>query len=132
MQRYVHLLLLCLVLVWGGFACAPKRIGPTASGYFFSILTPSKALRGESIALVVEVQDAQGRPVDGVPVAFEVEPAWTGRASVSPSRVVTERGKAQTIFQAGVVGIVRVTVRVDDSTEEILISVAHRGSGPSA
>lgn len=85
MLRYIPLLLLCL-LVWGSFACAPKRIGPTASsGYFFTILTAPTALRGESIALVVKVQDAQGRPVDGVPVEFEVDPTWAGSASVSPS-----------------------------------------------
>jgi hypothetical protein len=128
MLRYIPLLLLCL-LVWGSFACAPKRIGPTASsGYFFTILTAPTALRGESIALVVKVQDAQGRPVDGVPVEFEVAPTWAGSASVSPPHVVTQQqGKAQTIFQANIVGVVPVTVRVDGSTEKILFSVSLRG-----
>jgi hypothetical protein len=131
MLRYVPLSLLCLVLVWGSFACAPKRIGPSASSeYFFTILTTPTVLRGESIALVVKVQSAQGRPVDGVPVEFEVAPTWAGSASVSPPHVVTQQGKAQTIFQASLVGVVPVTVRVDGSTEKILFSVSLRG-GPS-
>jgi hypothetical protein len=116
------------VLIWGGFACAPKRVGPTASsGYFFTILTVPTVLRGESIALVVKVQEAQGRPVDGVPVEFEVDPSWAGNASVSPPHVVTRQGKAQTLFQASLVGVVPVTVRVDGSTEKILFSVSLRG-----
>ena len=93
MLRYGPLLFLCLVLAWGSFACAPKRVGPTASsGYFFTILTIPTALRGETTALVVKVQEAQGRPVDGVPVEFEVDPTWAGNASVSPPRVVTQQG----------------------------------------
>lgn len=129
MLRYVPLSLLCLVLVWGSFACSPKRVGPTASsGYFFAILTTPTVLRGEGVALVVEVQDAQGRPVDGVLVEFEVAPTWAGSASVSPSRAVTQQGKAQTLFQASVVGVVPVTVRVDGSTETIRFSVSLRGS----
>jgi len=128
MLRYVPLSLLCLVLVWGSVACAPKRIGPTASsGYFFTILTAPTALRGESIALVVKVEEAQGRPVDGVPVEFEVAPTWAGNASVSPPHVVTQQGTAQTIFQASLVGVVPVTVRVDGGTVTILFSVSLRG-----
>jgi hypothetical protein len=77
--------------------------------------------------LVVKVQEAQGRPVDGVPVEFEVDPSWAGNASVSPPHVVTQQGKAQTLFQASLVGVVPVTVRVDGSTEKILFSVSLRG-----
>jgi hypothetical protein len=77
--------------------------------------------------LVVKVQEAQGRPVDGVPVEFEVDPSWAGNASVSPPHVVTRQGKAQTLFQASLVGVVPVTVRVDGSTEKILFSVSLRG-----
>ena len=128
MLRYIPLSLLCLVLVWGSSACAPKRVGPTASsGYFFSILTIPTALLGDSVALVVKVEEAQGRPVDGVPVEFEVDPTWAGNASVSPPRVVTQQGKAQTLFQASMVGVAPVTVRVDGSTEKILFSVSLRG-----
>jgi hypothetical protein len=128
MLRYIPLWLLCLVLAWGSFACAPKRVGPTASsGYFFTILTVPTALRGESVALVVKVEEAQGRPVDGVPVAFEVDPTWAGNASISSPHVVTQKGKAQTLFQASLVGVVPVTVRVDGSAEKILFSVSVRG-----
>jgi hypothetical protein len=128
LQRYLSLSILCLVLVCSSLACTPKHVGPTASGYFFGMLTAPTAYRGESTALVVAVQDAQGRPVDGVLVEFEIEPAWTGSASVSPARVLTSRGKAQTVFQAGVIGVVRVTVRVDGSTETIRMAVSLRGT----
>jgi hypothetical protein len=132
MQRYIPLSLLCLVLVWGSLACAPKLVGPTASsGYFFAILRTSTVLKGESETLVVKVQDAQGRPVDGVPVEFEVEPAWTKNAAVSPPRAVTQQGKAQAVFQANQIGVVRVTVRVDGSAEDILFSVPTPGGPPS-
>lgn len=129
MRRYIPLSFLCLVLVWSSFACAPKRVGPTASsGYFFTMLTTPTMMQGESVTLVVEVQDAQGRPVDSVPVEFEVEPAWTKNAAVSPPRAVTQQGKVQAVFQADQLGVVRVTVRVDGSAEEILFSVSRRGS----
>jgi hypothetical protein len=129
MLRYVPLSLLCLVLVWGSFACAPKRVGPTASsGYFFAILTTPTVLRGEDVTLVIKVQNAQGCPVDGVPVEFEVAPTWAGNAFVSPPHAVTQQGKAQAIFQANQIGVVRVTVRVDGSAEEVLFSVSSRGS----
>jgi hypothetical protein len=92
------------------------------------MLAAPRVLQGESVTLVVKVQDAQGRPVDGVPVEFEVEPGWTKNAAVSPPRAVTQQGKAQAVFQANQLGVVRVTVRVDGSTEEVLFSVSRRGS----
>ena len=129
MKRQVSLSLLCLMLVCGSFACAPKRVGPTASsGYFFAILTVPIALRGEVETLVVEVQDAQGRPVDGVLVEFAVDPAWTKSAAVSPAQATTQQGRVQAVFQANEIGIVRVQVRVDGSTEEVRFSVSIRGT----
>jgi hypothetical protein len=95
-----RLLLLCIALTVGNLACAPKRLGPTlTSGYFFSILTTTTVLRGESTPLVIRVQDAQGNPVDGIAVEFEVEPDWSQAASVSASPVLT--GSAIQVMLAG-------------------------------
>jgi hypothetical protein len=130
-MKHRRLLLLCCALTIGNLACAPKLIGPTSnSGYFFSILTTPMVLKGEPMPLVVQVQDARGNPVNGIPVEFEVEPAWRQEATVSASRVITSQGRAQTIFRAELVGIVRVTVRVDHTTAEIEFSASIRG-GPS-
>ena len=128
-RRYIALSLLCLALLCSSLACAPKRVGPTASsGYFFTILTTPAVLREEGGTLVVEVRDAQGRPVDGVRVEFEVEPSWAQNASVSPTQAVTQQGKVQAFFQANEIGLVRVTVRVDGSAEDIRYSVSLRGT----
>jgi hypothetical protein len=83
MARYMPLLLMCLVLMLGGPACAPKLVGPTpGAGYIFSLEVSEPIIwmgagifRGGSqllrpSALIVRVQDARGRPVDGVPVTF--------------------------------------------------------------
>ena len=38
MVRRIILVVVCLGLAWGGVACAPPRVGPTAgSGYVFSV-----------------------------------------------------------------------------------------------
>jgi hypothetical protein len=134
--RHVRVMLLGLVLAYGSMACAPKLIGPTIpSGYFFSLwvsdpqiwlLLPGDILEEQypSFAeLTVQVQNAQGQPADGVPVTFQVEPAWIQDASVIPQRVITRGGVAQAVFQAETTGVVRVMVRVDDTTQETVIAV---------
>ena len=87
MAQRMALVLICLVLALGGGACAPKLVGPTAGfGYVFSLQVadpiiglgpvPSSNRQFPPVTeLIVRVQDAQGRPVDGVPVTFELEPA---------------------------------------------------------
>ena len=127
-QYRLYTLLLSLILTIGGMGCTPKLVGPTASaGYFFAFVAPASMLRGESVVLDVHVQDAQGHPVDGIRVEFQVEPAWAQSASVSASRVITAGGRAQTVFQAGLVGLVHVTARVDNTTQARAIAVSHRG-----
>ena len=136
MPRHVRVMLLCLVLACGSMACAPKLLGPTVpSGYFFSLwvsdpdiwlLLPGDILeeRYPSFAeLTVQVQNAQGQPVDGVPVTFQVEPDWIQDASVTPQSVITRGGVAQAVFRAETTGVVRVMVRVDDTTQETVITV---------
>jgi hypothetical protein len=90
MVRRMALVLTGLILTLGGTACAPRLVGPTpGAGYRFSLEVSEPTiwlvagiLAGDvqgltpSTELIVRVQDAQGRPVDGVPVTLEVEPSW--------------------------------------------------------
>jgi hypothetical protein len=140
MRQRFALILVCLVLFCSSMACAPALVGPTASGYAFSLqASPPRIWIGvfeaadaqrfpTTTEVIVRVQDAQGRPVDGVPVAFEVEPNWARHASVSPAQAVTQVGIAQTIFQAQLIGVVRVMARVDHTTAQTRITVSIRPS----
>lgn len=74
--------------------------------------------------LIVTVKDAQGQPVNGVPVAFEVEPEWAADATVASPRVVTQEGRASTVLEAETTGLVHVMARVENVTETIAISVS--------
>ncbi len=136
MPRHARVMLLCLVLACGGLACAPKLVGPTVpSGYFFSLWVSDPEiwllLEGSFLEehfprvaeVIVQVQNAQGQPVDGVSVTFQVEPAWVQDASVTPQSVITRGGVAQAVFRAETTGVVRVMVRVDDTTQETVITV---------
>jgi hypothetical protein len=124
----IYTLVLSLTLTVGSMGCTPKLVGPTASsGYFFSFDIPLSVLRNESAELIVRVQDAQGNPVDGIPVEFQVEPAWEQSASVFPSRVITTGGRARAVFQVGLIGVVHVIARVDNTAQEKAIAVSHRG-----
>ena len=137
MRRHVYRIFLCLALVVTGIACAPKLLGPTGtSGYFFSLsistsniwLAPAGLIPGDYFPtfaeLSVQVRDAQGQPVDGVPVEFQVEPAWTNSASLEPSRTTTRGGRAQTIFRAQSTGVVRIIARVEDIIQETRIAIS--------
>jgi hypothetical protein len=134
--------LLCLLVVCSGLACThqPRLTGPTApSGYFFTVQVAEPTIeadvpppegygsRDEAIPvateLIVRVQDTRGQPVDGVPVEFQVEPAWTSLASVSPPRAITNSGTARTVFAAQGTGIAHVRVRVENTTQEATITV---------
>ncbi len=137
MVRRIALVLVCLVLALGGAACAPKLVGPTAgSGYVFSLqvsnpivwlgpVDSSVAAQFPQVSeLIVRVQDAQGRPADGVPVTFEVETGWARSASISPSQTSTRGGIARAIFfEPQTTGVVRVMARVDNLTAEATVTV---------
>jgi hypothetical protein len=138
MRRHLQRVFLCLALVITGIACAPKLVGPTGtSGYFFSLsvsapqiwLAPSMLLPRERIPtfseLTVQVRDAQGQPVDGVAVEFQVEPAWTNMVSIEPPRTTTRGGRAQAVFRAHTTGVVRVTARVEDTAQETTIMISN-------
>lgn len=137
MTRRLALVLVCLGLALGGTACAPTLVGPTAgSGYVFSLevsnptvwLGPMDSVTARHFPqvteLIVRVQDAQGQPVDGVPVMFEVEPGWAGSASLSPSQTSTRGGIAQALFfEPQTTGVVRVMARVDNTTAQARLTI---------
>ena len=137
MARRLALVLMSLVLALEVPACAPKLVGPTAgSGYVFSlqtyptiiwvgVITLTAAARYPQAAeVIVRVQDAQGRAVDGVPVTFELEPEWARSATLAPSQTTTRGGIARAVFsEPQTSGVVRVTARVDNTTAQTRLTV---------
>ena len=116
--------LLGLVLLLGGVGCAPKPIvSTTPSGYRIEVFPPIAIIVRQSGDLVVRVQDAQGQPVDGVPVTFQVAPSLRDNASVAPDRTTTRAGEARTVFRAAITGRIPVTIMVDTTQLDIIITV---------
>ena len=146
MARHLALVLTCLVLTLGGTACTPKLVGPTpGAGYRFSLevsdtiiwIGPGSFVRGPSFpqatALIVRVQDAQGHPVDDVPVTFEVEPGWARSVSIAPSQTSTRGGIARAILtEPQTIGVVRVMAHVDNRTAQATLTVQRYGGGDSS
>ena len=138
MTRYVPIVLLSLVLNWAATACAPKLVGPTPTkGYFVSlqVLDPIIYVASSSFyaqqeirkaTLVVRVQNAQGQPINDVPVVFEVAPEWTPYGSVTPSHTTTRDGMARTVFESNTIGVARITARVDGLTQDATVAVQNR------
>jgi hypothetical protein len=147
MTRHMILALMGLVLLLGGPACAPQLTGPTAgAGYVFSLQVfpdtiwlgaldlTAAARHPQAAEVIVRVQDAQGRAVDGVPVMFELEPEWARSATLAPSQTTSRGGIARAVFSAPQTsGIVRVMARVDNTTAQTRLTVeTYRGrSDPS-
>ena len=145
MARRLALVLMGLVLALGGPACAPKLVGPTAgSGYVFSLQTyptiiwvgvmdlTAAARYPQAAEVIVRVQDAQGRAVDGVPVTFELEPGWASSATLAPSQTTTRGGIARAVFsEPKTSGVVRVMARVDNTTAQTRLTV-QTYQGPSS
>jgi hypothetical protein len=145
MTRYIQLVLFSLALVGSSIACAPKLGGPTVpSGYVFScrasdsaiwLLPPESPLvaRFRRVAeLVVRVQDAQGRPVDGVPVVFALEPEWQQSASITPQQASTRNGMVRAILEPKTTGAIRVMARVENVTQAVVITVSNPGTSGSS
>ena len=122
-------LLLGLLVVCNSLAYAPHFVGPTTSGYVFALNDPTPfIIRGGAAELIVSVHNAQGQPVANLPVTFQVEPGWAQSASVFPQVAYTRQGMAHALFQARTIGVVHVTVQVDNATQEARITVASRPS----
>ncbi len=146
MARRMALVLTCLVLTLGGTACAPKLVGPTpGAGYRFSLEVSDPiiwmgqgpftgdAQFSQATALIVRVQDAQGRPVDGVPVTFEVEPGWERSLALAPSQTSTRGGIARAIVSNPLTtGVVHVMARVDNMTAQARLTVQRYAGGAGA
>jgi hypothetical protein len=128
-MAYRRLVFLSVVLLVSSTACAPPRVGPTVpSGYFFTLIAPSTLFQGEAAEIIVRVYDAQGNPVDGVAVEFQIEPGWAAQASLTPSRLLTQKGAAHTVFQASLIGRVGITAQVEQTIQTARIWVTLRGT----
>lgn len=135
MRRYVSLFVLTIMLVCGVMGCAPRLSGPTQpSGYFFTMIVSDSRIYllvnpqsfeylPDTAEVIVRVRNAQGQPVNGVPVSFQVEPAWARNASLMPRHAITRDGEARAVFRASTIGVVRIMVRVEDMTRETNIVV---------
>ena len=147
MVRRRALVLMCLILTLGGTACAPQFVGPTpGAGYRFSLEVSEPTLwlvagilvgnvqnLTQSTELIVRVQDAQGRPVDGVPVTFEVEPSWAQSIALAPSQTTTRGGRARAVVSdPQTTGVVHILARVDNITAQARLTVEKYGGGGNA
>ena len=146
MARRTALVLTCLVLVLGGTACAPKLVGPTPGAeYRFSLEVSNPTIWvgpgpftgdaqfSQATALLVRVQDAQGRPVDGVPVTFEVEPGWERSLALAPTKTSTRGGIARAIVSnPQTTGVVHIMARVDNITAQVRLTVQRYAGGLGA
>ena len=132
MVRSIPAVCLCCMLLWISTACAPKHTELLSEhGYRVSLhvsdtliwIGPPRSNFPEAAILVVRVRDAQGQPVDGIPVRFSVEPSWTQNASFTPAEMLTRNGEARAIFQANTIGVVHVMANVDNVTCEATITI---------
>jgi hypothetical protein len=139
MVRSVPTLCLCCMLLWVSTACAPKHTESSVlseHGYRVSLRVsdtllwfgPGGSSFPQAAELVVRVRDAQGQPVDGIPVRFSVEPSWTQNASLTPAETLTRNGEARAIFQVNTIGVVHVMAHVDNVTREARITITSRPS----
>jgi hypothetical protein len=79
-------------------------------------------------AVVVRVRDAQGQPVEGLPVEFSAEPSWTQNVSFTPAEARTRHGEARTIFEANTTGVVHIMARIDNVTRRARMTIQSRPS----
>lgn len=137
MPRRIALALVGCVLLMSGAACAPPLVGPTASArYVFALqvsdpviwlgtVDASRARQYPQVTdVIVQVQDAQGRPVDDVPVTFAVEAGWANSITIAPSQSRTRGGRARALVSAPqTTGMVQIMARVDDTTAQARLIV---------
>jgi hypothetical protein len=123
MRPYAQtLIVVCGLLVLSG--CRPTMLGPTQpSGYRVRLPEASQALRFHPLVLTVQVTDANGQPLEDVPVHFQIPPAWTTVADVNPASVTTQQGQASTTFRARTAGQMAVDITVEDRTDTVRITV---------
>ena len=108
---------------------------PTVSAgrYRVTLQTPQTIFQGQETPLLVGVQNAQGQPVDGVLVAFQVDARRTPYASIRPARAYTEGGRVRALVRSALLGRVRILVRVGTVTQRTIRTVVMplaMGEGP--
>ena len=139
MVRYVPTLGFCCLLLWVSTACAPLYHEPEAlseHGYRVSLhVSDTRIFLGASglsvpqaSAGVGRVRDAQGQPVDGLPVVFSAEPSWTQNVSFTPAEARTRHGEVRTIFEANTTGVVHIMARIDQVTRAARMTIQSRPS----
>ena len=137
MVRYIPVVCLCLLLLWGSTACALKRGESSAlseRGYRIALQVSDTIIFfglpdsrfPQTAEVVVRVRDTQGQPVDGIAVLFSVEPSWTQHASLTPAEALTRNGEARAVFEARTTGVVPVMARVDNVTLGAAITAERR------
>jgi len=139
MVRYVPTIGFYCMLLWVSTACTPLPHEPEAlseHGYRVSLhVSDTLIFLGASCLsvprvseIVVRVRDAQGQPVDGLPVVFSAEPSWTQNVSFTPAEARTRHGEARTIFEANTTGVVHMMARIDHVAREARITMQSRPS----
>src|SRR5262249_8021148 len=124
--RWIGGLALILVGLLGGLGLAPAA--RAAGAYSVSLRTPNLVRQFERVELRAVVKDSQGQPVNGMPVTFQVPPAWQNTTRLLPAQALTQAGTAHTVFEATMPGVVLVTVQVGNTTETTHITVTGTGS----
>lgn len=147
MMRRLQLMFLCLLLIGGGLAYARGRVatGTSDEGYSFRVEVPNDTLYvfptitptpssefaktyPASTTVTVRVADAQGNPVNGVLVAFKVEPnsMLHGMLAISPQDAMTKNGEVRATIQpsnTATTGEGDVIVQVSNKTEKIPLTL---------
>jgi hypothetical protein len=96
---------------------------PSAARYRVTLETPQTIFQGQDATVVVHVQNGQGLPVDGILVAFQVDPPWARYTSIRPTRARTRGGRVRAILRSDLVGQVRIAVQVGTLTKQATITV---------
>ena len=105
-------------------ACQPAVIGPTKpSGYRLIIPSTLQMNRSQPFTLSVHVTDANGTPVDDLPVSFRLVQPLSAVADLAPGVVHTHHGKATTTLRAKTAGYVMVDITVEDTTKTLRIDI---------
>jgi hypothetical protein len=99
-----------------------------AGDYSITLRAPDEVKQFENTELTAVVKDSQGRPVNGIPVTFQVPDDWQKNARLVPSQVTTQDGTARTSFDANMPGVVTVTAQAGNTTETTHITVTGSGS----
>jgi hypothetical protein len=115
-------LLICCLLVWGGCSRTNRSVA-LPSGYRVTMPEASQTLRMRPLPLTVQVTDAEGAPVNEVPVQFRLPQVSPAAAEIEPPTVVTRDGKATAIFRSRSAGRFGIEITVAGYTETVDVTV---------